>query len=62
MVENTKGVIKSRKPKKNSQYNGQEKKKTKEQSIMGKTIHKQTKDRAPGTPLNRGVNAYAPEG
>jgi hypothetical protein len=38
------------------------KKKTKEQPIMGKTIHKQTKDRATGTPLNRGVNACAPEG
>ena len=36
--------------------------KTKEQPIMGKTIHKQTKDRAIGTPLNRWVNACPPEG
>jgi len=50
MVEDTKGVIKSRKPKKNSQYNGQEKKQTKEEPIIGKTLHKQTIDRVTGTP------------
>jgi hypothetical protein len=35
MVEDTKGVIKSRKPKKNSQYNGQEKKKDKRTTNNG---------------------------
>jgi hypothetical protein len=37
-------------------------KNTKEQPIMGNTIHKQAKDRATGTPLNRVVNACVPEG
>ena len=36
-------------------------KKTKEQPIIGKTLHKQRTDQVTRTPINRGVNAGAPE-
>ena len=34
---------------------------TKKQPIIGKTLNKQTKDQVTRTPLNRGMNAGAPE-
>ena len=61
MFENTKGVIRSHKSKKDHQYNGQNKKDKRTNNDVQKTTHK-TKDWATRTPLKPGFNSGAPEG
>jgi len=56
--EDTKGVIRIRKSKKNRQHNGQTKK---DKRRSTKHIHK-TKDGVTRIPLKTGVNSGAPEG
>jgi hypothetical protein len=52
-LEDTKGVIRSREPKKGRQCNGQ-KKRTKRQTMIYKNITQKNKDRATRTPLQSG--------
>jgi len=58
--EDTKGVIRSRKSKKNRQYNGQKKKDKRTNNDLQNTTQK-TKDRVTQNPLKQGVNSCAPE-
>ena len=59
--EDTKGVIRSRKSKKERQHNGQKKKEKGANNDLKNTTQK-TKELATQTPLKTGVNSCAPEG
>jgi hypothetical protein len=61
IFEDTKGVIRIRKSKKDRQHNGQKKKDKRTNNDLQNTTHK-PKDRATRTPLKTGVNLGAPEG
>jgi len=57
----TKQVIRSRKSKKDRQYNDQKKKDNRTNNDLQNTVQK-TKDRVTRTSLKRGFNSVAPEG
>ena len=60
-LEDTKGVIRSRKSKKNRQHNDQ-KKTTKEQTKIYKTLHRKTKIEQQEPYPKPGVHSCPPEG
>jgi hypothetical protein len=59
--EDTKGVIRSHKSKKDRQSNGQKNKDKRTNNDL-QNITQKTKDRATRTPLKHGVNSGVPEG
>ena len=61
IFEDTKEVIRSRKSKKNRQYNGQKKKRTKGQTLISKILYRKLKN-GQNEPNYPGVNSGAPEG